>query len=652
MDLPDAHPDHTHVISTSSFKKLNSLGSGRTGRRYLIEEKSTGRMFTIKFIPDCNIPVDSLEMLCSYNHPAVMPLTGYSPPKAAKQIPLGIVTEFMPAGSLQSHLADRKPLSDGEKMIILFGVAEGMRYLYECRCAHNNLTPSHVLLDSNLEPRISGFGLDPKGQNGLPECVHNFNRPQEVGAPLDVFCYGLVAYSVLTEHLTFEGDMTEIPGPFQRLLGQCLSENPAKRPNFHSIVTQFLRAGLTLAMSPGEEAKAKNYRARVLSPSYTVSSVVNALDQIQAIVRLNSKLEDEVARLTRNIEGLCKSVSSYEVESGDCIDHPMRTFIDTENLPTFPATNFPSRPLFSEDGGEPSRVRLARPKFSYTPIDMRRMSMKLAVPAHVAAPGANDTRLPQPTQPRQSRRNSMMPPIPQLSLDPPGGPPLSPDWSGIPRLRLASVSKQSPPGLGRVSASVSRTTRLGIRQQLSGPIMTATKFLSNPDAFPGPQCYAICAFLTSKNGGQNIASTGVVTITGNSVDPPRECLLPWLVHSGWTKCWTSENTPESWVQFDFHEKRLFVTHYEIKTYPSGPGYSHLKSWVLKGRIAADKWFDMDKRTDTVDLNGKSLVGTFFLETPREAQCIKLVQTGLNHGGDHYLILTHVEFFGKILEGPS
>jgi hypothetical protein len=74
------------------------------------------------------------------------------------------------------------------------------------------------------------------------------------------------------------------------------------------------------------------------------------------------------------------------------------------------------------------------------------------------------------------------------------------------------------------------------------------------------------------------------------------------------------------VQFDFHEKRLFVTHNKIKTYPSG--YSHLKSWVLKGRIAADKWFDMDKRTDTVDLNGKSIIGTFFFETPREAQCIR------------------------------
>jgi hypothetical protein len=32
-----------------------------------------------------------------------------------------------------------------------------------------------------------------------------------------------------------------------------------------------------------------------------VNSVVNALDQIQGIVRLNSKLEDEVARLTHKL---------------------------------------------------------------------------------------------------------------------------------------------------------------------------------------------------------------------------------------------------------------------------------------------------------------------------------------------------------------
>jgi hypothetical protein len=162
------------------------------------------------------------------------------------------------------------------------------------------------------------------------------------------------------------------------------------------------------------------------------------------------------------------------------------------------------------------------------------------------------------------------------------------------------------------------------------------------------QGYAICAHLTSKYLGHNIASLGIVTITGNSVDPARQEFLPMLIHPGWGQCWTSENVRESWVQFDFHERKLFVTHYSIRTYPSGPGYSHLKSWILRGRLANDKWMDLDRRSDTTDLNGKSKIGTFFLDTPREVQVLKLVQTGHNHGGDDYLILSGIEFFGEIL----
>jgi hypothetical protein len=502
--------------------------------------------------------------------------------------------------------------------------------------------------------------LDPNCEGGVPEFADRFNQPQEIGTPLDVFCYGLIAYSVLTEEVVsgdaLDRDISEIPPPFQTLLGRCWSENPRERPDFASIVTQFLKAGLALSMDPVEEAKAKNYQTRVLSPSYALNSVVDALDQIQAIVRSNSRLQNEVERLTRNIEGLCRSITSYEVGSSDAsmgVGRPWREFLGSQPPPTFPTAlggHFPVRPSFSETGGEASRVRLARPKFSYTPIDMRRMSMKLAVLGPVATPGASDARLPEPANRPQLRRNSMMPPIPQLSLEARGGPRMSTDWSGIPRLRLPNAFKQAAPSSGRISGSSSRPAHLTIQRHFSGLFPVMSKSVPTAASPPARQGYAICAFLTSKNQGQNIASTGVVTITGNSIDPPRECLLPWLVHRGWTKCWTSENTPESWVQFDFHEKRLLVTHYEIKTYPSGPGYSHLKSWVLRGKVGPNRWVDLDRRNETVDLNGKSNRGTFFLEIPAQVTAIKLIQTEPNHAGDHYLILTNVEFYGEIMEG--
>jgi hypothetical protein len=170
------------------------------------------------------------------------------------------------------------------------------------------------------------------------------------------------------------------------------------------------------------------------------------------------------------------------------------------------------------------------------------------------------------------------------------------------------------------------------------------------DAVIGRQDYPICAHLTARAFGRNIAAIGLVAISGNSIDWARHEMLPALVRPGWAQCWTSQNVPDSWLMFDFHSMRLFVTHYELKTYKSGAGYSHLKSWVLRGKVGHDRWVDLDRRSETVDLNGKSRIGTFFLKMPTEVTAIKLIQTEPNHAGDHYLILTSVEFYGEII-GP-
>jgi serine/threonine protein kinase len=49
-----------------------------------------------------------------------------------------------------------------ERFVIILGIARGLLYLHQdskLQIVHRDLKPSNVLLDSNLIPKISDFGL-------------------------------------------------------------------------------------------------------------------------------------------------------------------------------------------------------------------------------------------------------------------------------------------------------------------------------------------------------------------------------------------------------------------------------------------------------------------------------------------------------------
>ena len=189
------------------------------------------------------------------------------------------------------------------------------------------------------------------------------------------------------------------------------------------------------------------------------------------------------------------------------------------------------------------------------------------------------------------------------------------------------------------------------------PLNTSSKKLKKgtslkevPSTIQFPYAYipfdGIFAHLTTEANG-NICEKGVVAITGNNADPSREKCIHEVVNFEWNKCWTSSNVLNSYIEFDFLYHHVFITHYTIKTYPCGAGYSHLKNWVIEA-FANDQWYEIDRRDDNNELNGKSKVATFQVAATGEFSKIRIRQTGPNHYGDNYLILTNVEFFGDYM----
>ncbi|KAK9130916.1 hypothetical protein Sjap_011403 [Stephania japonica] len=87
-----------------------------------------------------------------------------------------LVSDFVANGCLYSalhggHSNSSLPLSWAARLKIAQGTARGLTYIHECKHTHGGLKSSKILLGDNLQPQISGFGLN--------RLVSNTNKTKE-----------------------------------------------------------------------------------------------------------------------------------------------------------------------------------------------------------------------------------------------------------------------------------------------------------------------------------------------------------------------------------------------------------------------------------------------------------------------------------------
>ncbi|XP_026406248.1 LRR receptor-like serine/threonine-protein kinase FEI 1 isoform X2 [Papaver somniferum] len=155
--------------SKDIIKKLENLGeehiigSGGFGKVYKLA-MDDGSVFALKRIMKTNEGLDrfferELEILGSIKHRYLVNLRGYCNSPSSKLL----IYDYLPGGSLDEALHERSELLDWDaRLNIIMGAAKGLAYLHhDCspRIIHRDIKSSNILLDGNMEARVSDFGL-------------------------------------------------------------------------------------------------------------------------------------------------------------------------------------------------------------------------------------------------------------------------------------------------------------------------------------------------------------------------------------------------------------------------------------------------------------------------------------------------------------
>jgi hypothetical protein len=155
----------------------------------------------------------------------------------------------------------------------------------------------------------------------------------------------------------------------------------------------------------------------------------------------------------------------------------------------------------------------------------------------------------------------------------------------------------------------------------------------------------IISYLTRKHSC-HVLDSNVISITASSVGDAQNYPLRHVADFENRTLFHTQNTPNSWICYDFKDMRVVLTHYSVRSRRDTNGY-HLRSWILEGSIDCESWVEMDHHTNDLSLNSQGAIATFSISSSSNYQYIRLRQMGVNSSGNNYLILNAIEFYGTL-----
>lgn len=158
-----------------------------------------------------------------------------------------------------------------------------------------------------------------------------------------------------------------------------------------------------------------------------------------------------------------------------------------------------------------------------------------------------------------------------------------------------------------------------------------------------PQLDGVIAALTRECGG-NVHEKGIVNVTASSVNYDYE--PKHAVDLGTDSEFCSDDKKNSWICYDFKDRRVIPTGYSVRSWSQSSGGYHPKNWVMEASNGKS-WMTIDRRGNNDQLNGNMVIVKFNIApVPRTGfRFFRLRLIGKNHDDNDILALSALEIFG-------
>lgn len=265
MNVENDNPFIFYLNNLNGFTKIDCLSEGSFSTVHSVKECFTGNMFCVKsFEFDGSDPFKRkifskyANELHNLDFPTLIPHQIFSFADLDNQYFPSFIYPFFSKQSLKKNI---NKLNNTNIMIILIGVSEGLRYLHQNNIAHGALEPSNILLDGQLRPILTSFGLgkmieefntiDPqipmRGSFNYLAPHYTFQSSEEFKS--DIYAFGLITYYLLVKKDPYckiqkiiripskivAGSLPKISeilsSDFINFLYRCLVQIPQERPN-------------------------------------------------------------------------------------------------------------------------------------------------------------------------------------------------------------------------------------------------------------------------------------------------------------------------------------------------------------------------------------------------------------------------------------
>ncbi|KAL6333586.1 hypothetical protein AAG906_028771 [Vitis piasezkii] len=297
INVESLHFDFDTIrVATNNFSDSNKLGQGGFGPVYK-GKLSNGQDIAVKRLSSGSGQGElefknEVVLVAKLQHRNLVRLLGFCLDGAERLL----IYEFVPNTSLDHFIFDpiRRAQLDWERRYkIIGGIARGLLYLHEdsrLRIIHRDLKASNILLDAEMNPKISDFGmarlfLVDQTQDNTSRIVgtYGYMAPEyamhgHFSVKTDVYSFGVLVLELVSgqrnncfrvseniEHLLSyawknwrEGTATNLIDPTMRISSiseimrcihiglLCVQENEADRPTMASIVLMLNSYSLSL----------------------------------------------------------------------------------------------------------------------------------------------------------------------------------------------------------------------------------------------------------------------------------------------------------------------------------------------------------------------------------------------------------------------